>query len=267
MVIEDVLDSGALLESTTLFHGWYDFNKPQRPPHGVQKFYNCGQSAFAWSIRTNPKVQQVFAELWKTPDLVTSFDGYCYWAQGEKRRNTNWLHRDQSLKVPDFCCVQGLVALSTNFDCGFKCIPGSHLFNYPDDMIERSPKSKHWFKFTDDEVKMIGVPEVIGLDEGSMLIWDSRLVHQNWYGDSERLVQYVCMTPRKLMPPKQAAKRQVYFEQGRTTSHWPYPVHVNPLQPQHYGDLERAIDYSQVGEFGRGILWKAENLEAMKKLV
>ena len=41
-------------------------------------------------------------------------------------------------------------------------------------------------------------------------------------------------------------KRQKYFEERRTTSHWPCPVHVNGLQPQTYGNSELMINYSEL---------------------
>ena len=41
-------------------------------------------------------------------------------------------------------------------------------------------------------------------------------------------------------------KRQKYFIEKRTTSHWAYPVKVNGLQPQTYGKKELLIDYSKL---------------------
>ena len=41
-------------------------------------------------------------------------------------------------------------------------------------------------------------------------------------------------------------KRKKYFNERRTTSHWPYPLKVNSLQPQTYGDKTRLIDYSKL---------------------
>ena len=41
-------------------------------------------------------------------------------------------------------------------------------------------------------------------------------------------------------------KRLKYFNEQRTTSHWPYPLKVNGLQPQTYGDTRRIIDYSSI---------------------
>jgi hypothetical protein len=42
----------------------------------------------------------------------------------------------------------------------------------------------------------------------------------------------------------QRDKRMKYFEDRRTTSHWPYPLSVNGKQPRTYGRDELLIDYS-----------------------
>ena len=42
----------------------------------------------------------------------------------------------------------------------------------------------------------------------------------------------------------QNEKRRKYFEELRTTSHWPYPIKVNSLQPQTYGDDSKLINYN-----------------------
>jgi hypothetical protein len=37
-----------------------------------------------------------------------------------------------------------------------------------------------------------------------------------------------------------------YFKERRTTSHWPYPLSVNALQPRTFGNKNKNIDYSQL---------------------
>jgi len=41
-------------------------------------------------------------------------------------------------------------------------------------------------------------------------------------------------------------KRMKYFNEKRTTSHWPVPINVNGKQPQTYGDKSKLIDYSKL---------------------
>ena len=84
-----------------------------------------------------------------------------------------------------------------------------------------------------------------------MAIWDSRVFHQNQYGkpnSEERYVQYVCYLPKD--HPKNTVtmieKRRKYYNERRTTSHWPVPVRVNGLQPQTFEDPERSIDYNKL---------------------
>ena len=43
-------------------------------------------------------------------------------------------------------------------------------------------------------------------------------------------------------------KRLEYYNTRRTTSHWAYPIRVNSLQPQHYGNKELEIDYSKLSK-------------------
>ena len=38
-------------------------------------------------------------------------------------------------------------------------------------------------------------------------------------------------------------KRKQYFDEGRTTTHRPFPIQVNGLQPQTYGDDRLLVDY------------------------
>ena len=82
-----------------------------------------------------------------------------------------------------------------------------------------------------------------------MVIWDSRTFHQNIVSnsDEERLVQYVCMKPKN--HPENSAlenkKRKIYFDNLRTTTHWPFPISVNNLFPDFIND-SYLIDYDSL---------------------
>ena len=41
-------------------------------------------------------------------------------------------------------------------------------------------------------------------------------------------------------------KRMKYFQERRTTSHWPYPLHVNGKQPQTFGNDSLLLDYEKL---------------------
>ena len=103
-------------------------------------------------------------------------------------------------------------------------------------------------KFT-DAIK--STKKILNVDAGSLVLWDSRTFHQNCYGPpgcEERLVQYVSYLPKnnKANSAAMCRKRLQYFNTRRTTSHWAYPIRVNSLQPQNYGNKELEIDYSQL---------------------
>ena len=46
--------------------------------------------------------------------------------------------------------------------------------------------------------------------------------------------------------PTIQAKRLKYFKEKRTTSHWPYPLKVNGVQPRMWGDKSLRINYDEL---------------------
>lgn len=99
-----------------------------------------------------------------------------------------------------------------------------------------------------------------------MVIWDSRTFHQNQYSNKneERLVQYLCYLPKnhKDNTKSEQIKRLKYFNEKRTTSHWPYKINVNSLQPRTYGDKTKLIDYTKLPKIDL-----EEYLEEIYKLI
>lgn len=211
------------------------------PPHGVYRFHQVGHSALAWFCRTHPGVRQIFERFYNTTELISSFDGLGYWPDQKKiRHNRSWLHVDQPPSTHGFACLQGFVAL-TDTDA-FGCVIGSHS-KFADYMVANNIKHpRPWQPITkcSDPVDRIVVPA------GSVIIWDSRLFHQNFYAEGERLVQYICYLPRQRASDSQLTKRKRYYQEKRTSSHWPTPIRINGLQPQVFGDKSKLIDYSKV---------------------
>lgn len=119
-------------------------------------------------------------------------------------------------------------------------------------MRERNLKGKkNWLKI--DLAYLATIQDrkrVLHIKEGQMVFWDSRTFHQNQNGKvaEERLFLYICMLPRNHSDntKAQAKKRQKYYQERRTTSHWPYPMHVNAKQPRTFGDTSMLIDYSTI---------------------
>ena len=109
--------------------------------------------------------------------------------------------------------------------------------------------TQDWMLIDEDFLQTIQhTRKVLSVKAGSLVLWDSRTFHQNQYGTGkeERIVQYVSYLPKKGRSIKMKMKRKKYFQERRTTSHWPYPVKVNGLQPRNYGDKSLVIDYSKL---------------------
>ena len=146
-------------------------------------------------------------------------------------------------------CIQGFVSLTTNTNRSFVVYEKSHLLH--EDYFNGINHSKRWNLIDKKYMNTIkNTRKVLDVKAGDLVLWDSRTFHENQYGDSpeERLVQYVCYLPK--VNPKNTAsqteKRKHYFYNSRTTTHWPYPIEVNGLQPQVYGDKTKLIDYSKL---------------------
>lgn len=263
-IIRGVLSEAEVEQANEMFTRWHHQNRVGDAPHGVIKHYKAGQSAFSWFIRTRPRVRQVFEELYHTKDLVVSFDGQGYFPRGQKKRNSWWLHTDQAPSKIGRVCVQGLVSLTTNNDCGLAVVEGTHEKHHSYFSSRGISHNKDWARIEEDASLE---RRLVILKKGDLVIWDSRLFHQNLYSPSgeRRLVQYVSYLPRSGLSPSQAKKRATYFETERTTSHWAYPVRVNSLQPQVFGDRGRLINYDDIVDPDSS--WKFANIEAINKLV
>lgn len=111
---------------------WND-DWPGDPVNGIMGRYGMGHSPFVWSVRSNPKVIRVFEKVWKTDNLLTSFDAanaFRPWRfDSTWRTKGGWFHVDQNPNTkPGRVCVQGLVSLydTTEEVGGLTVIPQSH---------------------------------------------------------------------------------------------------------------------------------------------
>jgi len=275
VVIPDVLTPDEVSEYKRMFFDLYAKNDQLRlqharnDPHGIFKRGPFAHSLMRANILTHPKVMKCFELMHKTSNLVASQDGCAYIAPGDKANaHSVWTHVDQSpnsfetvsaeaeatyTSSQEYAngkkCVQGMVTLTHNKSRTFRVYPGSHLLTRKW-MIETGKSgSTNWHKVEREYLDKQTYVNV-EVSAGSLVLWDSRVWHQNTNESmgEERLVAYVCYLPRDHPgnTAGQVKKRLEYFEKKRTTSHWPYSVHVNGDQPQTYGNKEALIDYSKV---------------------
>ena len=258
-VIPDALSIDEVDESVRLMKEWqetipnHDRIHSAVNPHGIYKFHDAGHQEHAWFIRTRTGPRSIFEELWATKELTVSFDGSCFIPKTLSKKDKCWTHSDQAPKTIGLACYQGFVAMTSNRERTFVVYPQSHLVHHQYFSSKGSGESpKNWQLV--DPVDLEGVRDrrkPLEVPSGALVIWDSRTFHQNQYGSpgsEERRVQYVCYLPRngKKNSAAMKKKRLKYFEDRRTTSHWPYPLRVNGKQPQTYGDKSREIHYEDL---------------------
>lgn len=222
-----------------------------RAPHGVQKYHEVGHQRFAWYLRTRPSIQAPFKRLYRTDDLVTSFDGINYQSGTRARRDTHWAHSDQAPANSDFRCYQAVFSLTTNLSNTLVIWPKSHRVHAEHAAHYGLTHKRNWQKVEPEFLVDNWLDRtVIPLPANSLVIWDSRLIHQNQYGQrpERRICQYISYLPRHAPgnTPAQQTKRRAHFHNRRMTSHWAYPISTNSRQPQHYGDLTQVIDYDAI---------------------
>ena len=258
IVIPNILTPEEILEVKRLHSEWrdsipnHDTIHNSISPHGIYKFFEAGQQEHAWVLRTNPKIQSVFKYLWDCDKLISSFDGSCYIDKSITKKDSLWTHTDQAPNSEGIQCYQGLVSLTDNKKTTLVVYEGSHKLHNIYFKTAGIKSSKNWQlidKQTIDSLKPF--KRVLDIPAGSLVLWDSRTFHQNQYGTpnpEERLVQYLCFLPDT--HPKNTTlmkqKRLKYFNERRTTSHWPCPINVNGKQPQTYGDTSKLIDYNSL---------------------
>ena len=269
-IIPNVISSEEINEAKRLFYTWqktvpnHDKLHNIIDPHGIYKYHQVGHQEHAWYIRTRPKVIEIYKKIWGCDDLVVSFDGTCYISKDMKKKDNIWTHTDQAPNSKGLQCYQGFVALTSNKERTLVVYEGSHLYHEKYFEEKGINNSKNW-QLIDRETlaEMSTKKKALNVAAGSLVLWDSRTFHQNQYGapgSEERIVQYVCYLPKndKKNTKSQQDKRLRYFKELRTTSHWPYPIKVNGLQPQTFGNRHRNIYYNTL---------KAPNLERFDTII
>lgn len=220
--------------------------------HGIVEFPNAAHTIAAWKTRCTPKVIDVFQKLWKTKDLLVSFDRICIQKPSSKKKNQKgWLHIDQGPCLRGRQCVQGFVTLKDMPEHGGTLVvmPKSHLYHdaffeaFPNRLKKKDKKSNnydHWVKFSDEELKWWDDKGLtlkrVSAKRGQLVLWDSRTAHFGahalpGYEHLWRYVVYVCYIPRPKNTSdkceKAIQKKRDAFLKGRATSHWPGPKLVH----------------------------------------
>lgn len=225
------------------------------PKHGMLfQHWDFGHNPLSWQLRQHPKVIDEFKKIWNTDDLLTSFDGIsvslpCEVTKRGWNRDSEWFHTDQCYKNNDFQCIQGFVNLyDVNFgDATLRVLKGSHNLHSDFQSRFQITDSSDWHMLNVEEKQFyidrldLEIDIAVKAPSGSLVLWDSRTVHQGMEPLKERqspnirCVPYICMTPASLASQTQLKKRIKYFEERRTTNHWPHKIKVFPKTPRTFG--------------------------------
>ena len=262
-IVKNIINSKEILEYEKEFTKWLDNNPNIYTLHelihnsGIFKFFNVGHQRFAWLLRTNQKIQEVFKEIWGCEELVTSFDGCCLFKSEEYYLNKHWTHSDQSYNKKGLSCVQSFVSLTDNKEKTFVVYEGSHLLHESYCEEYEVYNDIQWTEICKEYTNKIkDAKRILEVNKGDLVLWDSRTFHQNTpgkYNNSERrLVQYICFLPKnsELNTDEENELRRYFFENKITTTHFPYPMKDIPKQPLYfnmcYPEYAIYIDYDKI---------------------
>lgn len=200
---------------------------------GILKSYGAGQAEFMWEARTHPNVLDLFSRIYGTRDLLSSFDGFGLYPKGFViPLGKRWGHRDQNPKDNTFRCYQGVLTVTDPApNAGGLVLWPETLHTDFSKEYDVSKVTGNWFSIPTDF--QLGTGKLIRVPKGTIVLWDSRIAHQNTPGlDVEfpdRAVLYISMQPKRSVTKHHLEKRQKYYETGRTTSHWSSKgMRVNP---------------------------------------
>uniref|UniRef100_A0A7S4IDE0 Phytanoyl-CoA dioxygenase n=1 Tax=Vannella robusta TaxID=1487602 RepID=A0A7S4IDE0_9EUKA len=163
-----------------------------------------------WKIRTDPRIYNIFADLYQQDELWVSVDRVCLKPPSKgKFKSTGFYHWDFDVWEPcDRLHLQGLIALEdTDVNMGgFHCAPGMHKW------IQQWAESHPTAPGPRNKFKHSGIPirvpkkylsqlerhdQPIPMKAGDLIIWRGELAHGNGENLSSipRLAMYISMFP------------------------------------------------------------------------
>lgn len=215
-----------------------------QPLHGMLfQSFGLGHAQFAWDIRQDPRVNEIFAKLWGVNgnELLSSFDGVSISfppeITGSGWHTADWYHSDQRFSFSGLHTVQGLVGCYdvNEGDATLTVLEGSNNFHREFSKTFGLTKSdKDWYKLNRSELQFYAdrgcEKRFIQATAGSLVLWDSRTIHagsgpvEGRTDPNTRLVVYVCQKPRSAATIIDIANKRKAFREKIQTNHDPCNV-------------------------------------------
>jgi len=231
--------------------------------------YGIGHAQFMWDLRQNPEIINIYKIFYKyfmpnikVDELLVSFDGISHHMPpeitGRGWFRQNWFHSDQTFTNNTFQCIQGWVTAHDicELDATLSVIEGTHKKQIRDGFQTEFniTDKKNWYKLSDIELNYFDNFKKVNITcpKGSLVLWDSRLLHcgkEPTKGRSEQKVRQVCYIsyqPKILASPAILKKRKKAFEELRMTSHWASKPTLFPVSPRTYGN--KLLDTNKIGK-------------------
>lgn len=266
-VVRNVADRGEVEEAHDLLWSFLEEHTPMRRSYpdswtnaafetigeaktGICQGLNVGHSKLCWFLRCLPRVRTVFESIWKTTELVASFDGINIFRptsdDSSRRTRSGWWHVDQGRFKTGRHAIQGFVALTdaTPATGGLCVIPGSHT-THEDLMAYAATNDRDHVRVPSPDINpLCRHPKLVRCLAGDLVLWDSRTVHCNTPAladaleapsadDAEhppaarrsdqllRVAAYVCMLPASTLSAEARDRRRLAFAARIGTTHWP----------------------------------------------
>lgn len=197
---------------------------------------------FAWSCRMHPGVRACYEVLYKTNDLVVSLDNpfFTTFDDKPKKSNKSWPHTDCNTRA---CSVddgyQGIlyVLSAESKDVSSTVVwPGSHKNVH--DIIMNDPKcsaKNNYVALSSLSTTTRGMLESqwranavrVPVSAGSLLIFNSKTVHQGWQG-GRRLAQAISFEPTNRRSLEALERKCRMSCLGMPSTHWASRGEVHP---------------------------------------
>jgi hypothetical protein len=237
---------------------WKQLSKLYPKNSMLFQHWSIGHAQYVWDVRQNPKVVDVFKHIWYDDDsFAVSFDGVSYHFPPETT-GMGWYKQTKYYKdhpqfnakydwTWDISCIPGYInGYDTNVgDATLSFLEGSHKYHSKFASEFNLKNRNHWYELTNENLSYYlaqgCVEKRIRCPRGSLVLWDSRIVHC----DSEPLqgraqpnfknVVYLCYLPRYKCSSSDIKKKVLAWVNKRMTTYWPCNVRLYPKLPQTHG--------------------------------
>ena len=159
--------------------------------YGIVWSHGVGHSRLAWFVRTRPRLLEMFRQLFDTPDLISSFEGFSWLPpvayESEWRLGEAWFHTDQNgLSRPGRQTIQSFTSLYDQDETtgALVVVPRSHKRH---GQVTRRVYAARPSTPADQQFLMLPPndpilskprrPHLVRVKAGDSVLWDSRMVH------------------------------------------------------------------------------------------